>query len=141
MSVAINVHDTGTGEPVVLLHGWPDTHALWRNQVAALTTAGYRAITPDLRGFGDSDKPSEVDAYRAGPMMGDVIGVLDRLSLDRVHLVGHDWGAAIAWMTATAYADRVASLTALSVGHPTAFRNAGLKQREKSWYMLLFQFP
>jgi pimeloyl-ACP methyl ester carboxylesterase len=141
MTVAINVQDSGSGEPVLLLHGWPDSHALWRHQVAALNAAGYRTIAPDLRGFGDSDKPSDVDEYGARSMIGDVVGVLDRLSLDRVHLVGHDWGAAIAWMTATAYADRIGSLTALSVGHPAAFRTAGMRQREKSWYMLFFQFP
>ena len=74
-------------------------------------------------------------------MVGDVIGVLDALDVGRAHLVGHDWGAAIAWMTAALAPDRVASMTALSVGHPAAFRSAGLAQREKSWYMLLFQFP
>ena len=74
-------------------------------------------------------------------MVGGVIGLLDHLGVERAHLVGHDWGAAIAWMTASLVPDRVASVTALSVGHPTAFGNAGWEQREKSWYMLLFQFP
>jgi pimeloyl-ACP methyl ester carboxylesterase len=73
-------------------------------------------------------------------MVGDVVGLLDALGIDRAHLVGHDWGAAIAWLTAALVPDRVTSLTALSVGHPAAFRAVGLPQREKSWYMLLFQF-
>ena len=74
-------------------------------------------------------------------MVGDVVGLLDHLGVERAHLVGHDWGAAFAWMTAALVPDRVASVTALSVGHPAAFGNAGWEQREKSWYMLLFQFP
>jgi pimeloyl-ACP methyl ester carboxylesterase len=138
--VVLHVRDTGSGEPVVLMHGWPDTGELWRHQVPALVAAGYRVIAPDLRGFGASSKPAEVAAYTAPELVGDVIGLLDRHSVGRAHLVGHDWGAAIGWMTAALVPDRVASLTALSVGHPASFRAAGLAQREKSWYMLLFQF-
>jgi pimeloyl-ACP methyl ester carboxylesterase len=138
--ISVNVRDAGAGTPVVLLHGWPDTGELWRHQVPVLAAAGYRVITPDLRGFGGSGKPTDPAAYTAARLVGDVIGVLDALDLPRAHLVGHDWGAAIAWMTATFAAQRVSSLTALSVGHPAAFRSAGWPQREKSWYMLLFQF-
>ena len=139
--VRLSVRDSGSGEPVVLLHGWPDTANLWRHQVPALQAAGFRTIAPDLRGFGDSSRPASVDAYEAPHMVADVIGVLDHLAVERAHLVGHDWGAAIAWLTAALVPDRVATLTALSVGHPAAFRAAGWEQREKSWYMLLFQFP
>jgi pimeloyl-ACP methyl ester carboxylesterase len=139
--VTVKVDDIGTGSPVMLLHGWPDTAGLWRHQVPALVADHYRVIAPDLRGFGESSRPAEIQAYDMSHMVGDVIGVLDHLSIPRVHLVGHDWGAAISWVTAALVPDRVASLTALSVGHPTAFRTAGWGQREKSWYMLLFQFP
>ena len=140
--VTIHVRDTGIGEPVLLLHGWPDTGDLWAHQCASLAAAGYRAIAPDLRGFGDSDKPADVAAYAAPNQVGDVVGLLDALGIARAHLVGHDWGAAIAWMTAALVPDRVASLTALSVGHPAAFATvSGYRQRELSWYMLLFQFP
>lgn len=139
--VTLRVDDIGGGSPVMLLHGWPDTADLWRHQVPALVADGYRVIAPDLRGFGESSRPAEIQAYTAPSMVGDVIGLLDHLSIPRVHLVGHDWGAAISWMTAALAPDRVASLTALSVGHPTAFRTAGWGQREKSWYMLLFQLP
>jgi pimeloyl-ACP methyl ester carboxylesterase len=138
--VTLHVRDDGAGEPVLLLHGWPDTGALWRNQVPALLANGYRTIVPDLRGFGASSHPVEVGAYVGARMVGDVLGVLDRLSVAKAHIVGHDWGAGIGWMTAALAPDRVASLSALSVGHPAAFRAAGLPQREKSWYMLLFQF-
>jgi pimeloyl-ACP methyl ester carboxylesterase len=139
--VTLHVRDTGSGIPVVLMHGWPDTGDLWRHQIPALEAAGYRAIAPDLRGFGASSKPSDLAAYSAECMVGDVVGLLAALGIDRAHLVGHDWGAAIAWMTAALVPDRVASVTALSVGHPASFRSVGLEQREKSWYMLLFQFP
>jgi pimeloyl-ACP methyl ester carboxylesterase len=139
-AVTLSVDDVGTGTPVVLLHGWPDTGAVWRHQIPALVAAGYRVITPDLRGFGRSSKPAHVEDYAAPHLVGDVIGLLDRLGVGRAHVVGHDWGAAIAYMTAALVPDRVASVTGLSVGHPAAVRAAGWAQREKSWYMLLFQF-
>jgi pimeloyl-ACP methyl ester carboxylesterase len=139
--VTLKVRDHGTGEPVVLLHGWPDDGDLWRHQTAALHAGGYRTIAPDLRGFGESSRPADVEAYTAPCMVGDVVGTLDRLGVERAHLVGHDWGAAIAWMTAALAPERVHTVTALSVGHPASFRAAGWAQREKSWYMLLFQFP
>jgi pimeloyl-ACP methyl ester carboxylesterase len=125
---------------VLLLHGWPDSHRLWRHQVPALTAAGFRAVVPDLRGFGASDRPGDVDAYALPHILGDVIGVLDHLGIGRAHVVGHDWGAAVAWTVAALFPDRVDHLVALSVGHPSAFGAAGLAQREKSWYMLLFLF-
>jgi pimeloyl-ACP methyl ester carboxylesterase len=131
--VRLSVQDSGTGESVVLLHGWPDTANLWRHQIPALVAAGFRTIAFDLRGFGDSSRPTPVDAYVAERMVADVIGVLDHLAIERAHIVGHDWGAAIAWVTAALVPDRVATLTALSVGHPVAFRRAGWAQREKSW--------
>src|SRR5256885_3808083 len=139
--ITLHVRDTGSGTPVVLLHGWPDTGELWRYQIPALAAAGYRVIAPDLRGFGDSGKPTDPAAYTPGSPVGDVVGLLDALAVPRAHLVGHDWGAAIAWMTAAVAGERASSVTALSVGHPAAFRSAGWRQREKSWYMLLFQFP
>jgi pimeloyl-ACP methyl ester carboxylesterase len=138
--VTLHVRDGDAGEPVVLLHGWPDTGDLWRHQIPALAGHGFRPIVPDLRGCGQSGRPADVAAYAAPQLVGDVLGVLDRLDVERAHLVGHDWGAAIAWMVAALAPDRVATMTALSVGHPLAFRGAGWAQREKSWYMLLFQF-
>ncbi len=138
--VTLHVRDSGSGTPVVLLHGWPDTGDLWRHQVPALTAAGYRAIVPDLRGFGRSSRPADKAGYGLPALVGDVIAILKALDVPRAHLVGHDWGAAVSWLTATLRPDRIASMTALSVGHPASFRSAGLRQREKSWYMLLFQF-
>ena len=134
------VQDEGDGPAVLLLHGFPDSHALWRNQVPVLVEAGYRVIVPDLRGFGDSSKPEGVDDYGILNIAGDVLGILDSLGVQRAHVVGHDWGAALAWAMGAFVADRVDHLVALSVGHPSAFRDVGDVQRQKSWYMLLFQF-
>ena len=89
--VTLNVRDSGAGTPVVLLHGWPDTGDLWCHQVPALIADGYRAIVPDLRGFGESSRPRDVNAYAAPLMVGDVVHVLDELGIERAHLVGHDW--------------------------------------------------
>ena len=138
--VGIEFEVTGEGRPVVLLHGFPDSGRLWRNQVPALAAAGFRVIVPDLRGYGASDKPADVDAYAIPFLAGDVLGVLDDLGIERAHVIGHDWGAALAWAIASLVPDRVDHLVALSVGHPSAFVAAGFPQREKSWYMLLFQF-
>jgi pimeloyl-ACP methyl ester carboxylesterase len=141
--VTLDVEETGdpNGDAVLLVHGWPDTHKLWRHQVAALTEAGYRTIAPDLRGFGGSDKPEAIADYAMSLLVGDLVGILDAFDLGSVHLVGHDWGGALGAVMAAIMPDRVRSLTCLSVGHPAALRSAGWAQREKSWYMLLFQFP
>ena len=138
--LTFSVQDEGEGSPVVLLHGFPDSHALWRHQVPALVAAGHRVIVPDLRGFGESSKPAEVERYGVLDLVGDVLGILDAVGVQRVDVVGHDWGAALAWAMAAFVPDRVDHLVALSVGHPSAFRDVGLVQRQKSWYMLLFQF-
>jgi pimeloyl-ACP methyl ester carboxylesterase len=138
--VRLAVDDTGTGMPVVLLHGWPDSKEVWRHQVPALVADGYRVLALDLRGSGESDRPLDVEAYTGSHLVGDVLGVLDDSGIERAHLVGHDWGAAVAWILAAVHPSRVATLTALSVGHPAAFAAAGWVQRQKSWYVLLFQF-
>ena len=138
--IGIEVEVTGEGPPVLLLHGFPDTGRLWRHQVPALVDAGFQVIVPDQRGYGRSDKPAEVDAYGILPLGGDVLAVLDQLGIERAHVVGHDWGAAVAWVVATVAPERVERLAVLSVGHPVVFRNASLEQRQLSWYMLLFQF-
>jgi pimeloyl-ACP methyl ester carboxylesterase len=136
--VRLHVEDEGEGPAVVLLHGWPDSHLVWRNQVPALTAAGYRVIAPDLRGFGESGKPEGVDAYAIPHHLADVQALADALGLEKFALVGHDWGAAIAWAFASLIPDRVEKLVTISVGHPTAFRDCDFEQRQRSWYMLLF---
>jgi len=138
--LAFEVQDEGDGPAVVLLHGFPDSHTLWRHQARALVEAGYRVIAPDLRGFGESSRPAEVERYGMLELAGDVLGILDALGVQRPHVVGHDWGAALAWVMGAFAPERVDHLAALSVGHPSSFAGSGFEQREKSWYMLLFQF-
>jgi len=137
----LRVADHGAGdECVMLLHGWPDTASLWRHQVPALVEAGYRAIAPDMRGRGQSDRPEDVGDYRVSVNVGDMLAVMDDAGVERAHVVAHDWGASVGWALALRHPGRVASLTALSVGHPNSFSRAGLRQLQMSWYMLLFQF-
>jgi pimeloyl-ACP methyl ester carboxylesterase len=138
--VGIEYEVTGDGPPVVLLHGFPDSGRLWRHQAPALAEAGFKVIVPDMRGYGRSDKPTEVEAYRMDRLVGDVLAVIDAEGADRTHVVGHDWGAGVAWAVALFAGERVDHLVALSVGHPATFFADGSKQYEKSWYMLLFQF-
>lgn len=141
VGIAVNVEGLDHGPPVLLLHGWPDTHRLWRHQVAALTAAGYRTIAPDLRGFGDSDKPTDTDAYRVAHTVADMLAVLDALDAPTVRLVAHDWGALAGWGMAAFAPDRIDRYAALSVGHPKAFAAAGFEQRMRSLYMVLFNVP
>jgi pimeloyl-ACP methyl ester carboxylesterase len=129
------------GPPVLLLHGFPDSHLLWRHQVAALAEAGHRVVAPDLRGYGESDRPTEVAAYAMRRLVGDVAGLLSALGVGRTAVVGHDWGAGLAWATAMSLPDRVERLAVVSVGHPGASPAAGVEQRRASWYMLWFLFP
>jgi len=136
--IRLHVEDHGSGTPVVLLHGWPDSAYLWRNQMPFLLSHGFRVIAPDLRGFGRSDKPQDVAAYGFANPVADVVGTLDALGLSTVHLVGHDWGAFIAWMIAILHPQRVERLVVLSVPHPLAPRT--LRQREMAWYQLFFLF-
>lgn len=139
--VTLSVHDTGgVGSPVLLLHGWPDRAALWTHQAAALAGAGYRVVVPDLRGFGDSDRPAEVEHYPMRALVADVLGIADALGIDRFALAGHDWGASLGWAVTLA-SPRVTRYAAFSVGHPAAFATAGFRQKAMSWYMLWFQFP
>ncbi len=138
--VTLAVLDVGDGRPVVLLHGFPDSSYLWRRQLPALVGAGLRVIAPDLRGFGESDRPAEVHDYALSRSVLDVLAVLDALEVERAHVVGHDFGAVVAWLVAVSAPERVERLVAMSVGHPNALRERTIEQREKSWYQLLFQF-
>lgn len=139
--IELEVRDEGDADdpPVLLVHGFPDSSYLWRHQVEALTAAGLRAIVPDMRGFGASDKPAAVEDYRLTRAVADLVAILDALGIQQAKLVGHDWGAAVAWVFAALHPDRVERLVAMSVGHPGAQRRT-IADREKAWYMLLFQF-
>lgn len=137
--LGLHVVVEGEGPPVLLLHGFPDSSALWRHQIPALVDAGYRVIAPDLRGFGASARPERVEQYRMRTLVGDVLAVLDAEGVERAAVAGHDWGSSLGWALATFAPERVSRYAALSVGHPTGYL-ASMRQRELSWYMLWFLF-
>lgn len=139
--ITLSVTDTGgSGPAVILLHGWPDRASLWAHQIRGLSAAGYRVIAPDLRGFGDSDRPDAVEQYGLRHSVADVLAMADALGVEDFALAGHDWGASLGWAV-TMFSPRVTRYAAFSVGHTAAFVSAGLRQRQLSWYMLWFQFP
>lgn len=137
----ISVASAGEGRPVLLIHGFPDTHNVWRKQFGPLVAAGYRVIAPDLRGYGRSSAPQGVDAYSARKLYADIIAVLDAMQIDRTYLIAHDWGAVLGWQLCMHAPARIERYAVLSVGHPTAWAQAGLGQRMRAWYMVLFQIP
>jgi len=144
--VRLSVLEAGdpAGEPVVLLHGFPELSHSWRHQLPALAEAGYHAVAPDLRGYGASDRPTAVEAYAAKALVGDVAGLIRALGHESAHVVGHDWGGSLAWGLAGNAPGAVRSLTILNApqGPVSArLRREDAGQRAKSWYMLLFQFP
>jgi len=132
---------TGQGPPVLLLHGFPDTHIVWRKQVSVLAAAGYRVLAPDLRGYGRSDAPGGVHDYTLEKLRGDVLGLLDALKIEKVRLVGHDWGGLIGWQLAALAPQRIERLVALSTGHPSAIARAGIVQHLRMTYVLGFILP
>ncbi|GAB3209453.1 alpha/beta fold hydrolase [Nocardia tengchongensis] len=138
------VIDSGpiSGEPVLLLHGWPQDSRSWREVAELLNQAGYRTFAPDQRGASATASPRLRWQYRLGELAADVLAMIDQIGRP-VHLVGHDWGSAAAWAAAIEGPDRLLSLTALSVPHPGAFARAILTSRQglASWYMYFFQLP
>ena len=129
------------GPLALLLHGFPEGAESWRAQVAGLAAAGYRAVAPDLRGYGGTDCPDGEEAYRMPHLVADVIGLIDTLGTDRCHLAGHDWGALVGWSVASHHPERLLTWSALSVGHPIAFTDtirADPDQHARSSYVDLF---
>ncbi|HZA78259.1 MAG TPA: alpha/beta hydrolase [Acidimicrobiales bacterium] len=133
-------------ELVLLLHGFPQTSASWREQIEALAAAGHRAVAPDQRGYSPNARPTDVAAYAMPELVGDVLELADALGAERFHLVGQDWGGAVAWQVAGRHRERLRSLTVLSTPHPEALRRAyrgdlGGDQAERSGYMTFFRQP
>jgi pimeloyl-ACP methyl ester carboxylesterase len=135
-----NVVDVGSGPAVLLLHGFPNNATDWRYQIPALVNAGYRVIAPDLLGLGKSDKPLAPENYTTARDAERALELLSMLGIQRARIVGHDRGGGASWYIAAHHPDRIEQLVALTVGHSNAGRNPTIKQMEKSWYMLLFQF-
>jgi pimeloyl-ACP methyl ester carboxylesterase len=141
-SLQFDVTVTGEGPPVLLLHGFPQTSHCWRHLVPRLSS--YRVVLPDQRGYSPGARPAEVEDYRLPRMVEDALGVLDALGIDRAHVVGHDFGAAVAWQLGARHPSRVLSLTVLSVPHPRAMIEAlrtDPDQRARSQYMRTFARP
>lgn len=137
--IELAVYVAGEGPSVLLIHGFPDDHKVWENQIPALVAAGYRVIAPDTRGCGESSIPPSLADYRIERLIADMIAVLDHFGVQKSALVAHDWGAMIAWRLAIAHPERFERFAALSVGHPATLGAAGLRQVLKSYYIFLFQ--
>lgn len=142
--LTFDVRDEGPadGLPVVLLHGFPERSSSWRHVAPLLHAAGLRTFAPDQRGYSPRARPGRRRDYAAGRLVRDVLALIDRIG-GPVHLVGHDWGAAVAWGVAMTRPGSVRSLTAVSVPHTGAFARSWFttSQGLKSWYMALFQLP
>jgi len=144
----INLHYLAAGPvdgpPVLLLHGFPQYSYMWRNQLEALSQAGYRAIAPDLRGYNLSDRPEGIEKYAMKELLGDVAAIYKAFGWSKAHLLVHDWGAIIGWTFAALYPQMVDKLAVIDCPHVTAFTDAmleGVEQMFKSWYIWFLQTP
>lgn len=129
--------------PVILMHGFPESHRTWR-EVAPRISDRLRLVMPDLRGFGDSDRPQEVEAYATDTLVADIFALADALGIDRFALVGHDWGGAIAWAAAIRGNPRITRLAIVNSPHPLIFQKSLVEdeeQRAASQYMRAFRSP
>jgi pimeloyl-ACP methyl ester carboxylesterase len=143
--VELNVVIAGPDEapPVILLHGFPESHRTWR-ELAPRLGRRFRLIMPDLRGFGGSDRPQEVSAYRSSEIIRDLLALADAIGLTRFSLAGHDFGGVIAWMTAQRHAGRIDRLAIINAPHPLIFQKSLVEsrdQRKASQYINLLRLP
>jgi pimeloyl-ACP methyl ester carboxylesterase len=131
------------GSVAILLHGFPQSADAWSDVVPYLTEAGLRTLAPDQRGYSPGARPSGRRFYRLPLLAADILALADAAGAERFHVIGHDWGAAVAWELAARHPGRVISLTTLSVPHPRAFAASMLRSTQllRSWYMLAFQIP
>lgn len=143
--IRINIAEQGAGPLVVLCHGFPECWYSWRHQISVLAAAGYRAVAPDMRGYGKSDRPDAIDQYTIFHLVGDLIGVLDALDARSAVIVGHDVGASIAWQAAQMRPDRVRAVVGLSVPFrpraPQRPTSAMPRTADAQFYQLYFQEP
>jgi pimeloyl-ACP methyl ester carboxylesterase len=143
--LSFDVSDTGPteGRVIIALHGFPEDRHCWDPLAAILAGGGYRTLAPDQRGYSPGARPTDRRAYTLEVLAGDVLALADQAGASRFDVVGHDWGAALAWYLAGTYPDRIRSLAALSVPHPQAFLDAMTRSSQAlhSWYMLFFQIP
>ncbi|HEX5677246.1 MAG TPA: alpha/beta hydrolase [Alcanivorax sp.] len=146
----LGFHVRSAGDPadpaVILLHGFPECGYSWRYQMAFLAAKGFHVLAPDLRGYGFSDAPKDVDAYRQDKLVADVMGILDAFGAERAVVIGHDWGCALAWQVARGEPGRVRAVAGLSVPYPGLGPKAPTEQMraafgERFFYQLYFQQP
>ena len=140
--IRLHYAESGSGSDlVILLHGFPECWYSWRHQLVALGTR-HRVIAPDLRGYNLSDKPPRVEDYQVETIAADVIGLIDHFGAQKAAIVGHDWGAGVAWAVAQKHPERVSKLAVMQVPPAAVWRaNMSLQQFLRSWYMLFFQIP
>lgn len=112
--IRMHVAEAGSGFPVLLCHGFPELWYSWRHQLTALADAGFRAIAPDQRGYGETDAPQPIDAYSIHHLVGDLTGLLDALEIDKAVIVGHDWGGLVVWQMALLAPQRVAGVVGVN---------------------------
>ena len=142
----INMHyvEIGQGPLVILLHGFPEFWYSWRHQLPALAEAGFRVVAPDMRGYAQSEAPKEVSSYQLDILADDIVSLVHHLGEERAHIVGHDWGAIVAWHIAMWHPACVQRLAILNVPHPKRFEEniyRSPRQLLKSWYVFAFQLP
>jgi pimeloyl-ACP methyl ester carboxylesterase len=139
----LHVAELGNGAPVLLLHGFPAHWADWEAQMRVLAAAGFRAIAPDLPGYGESGQLPNVLDYRALELAADLAGLIRALGLERVHVIGHDWGGTLAYLLAAEHPELVERLIVINAGHPVLLKRAlqRFEQLRRSWYIFLFQLP
>src|SRR5580693_7528263 len=143
--LTFDVRDAGPpdGPVVVLLHGFPQHNDSWDAVIDRLTAQGYHCLAPNQRGYSPGARPSRRRDYRMPELVADVAALIDASGARRVHLVGHDWGAAVAWAAAAEMPERLATVSPVSVPHPAAFIKSFATSRQglASWYMYAFQLP
>lgn len=136
--------DNVSGEPVILLHGFPETSTMWANLMERLADEGYCCFAPDQRGYSPNARPEGIEHYIYQDLVSDVVTLADELSFGNFHLIGHDWGSTIGWAIVSLYPERVHSWTAMSVPHMDAFRSAladDPDQQTRSQYIAFFRKP
>jgi pimeloyl-ACP methyl ester carboxylesterase len=143
--IRLNIAEQGKGPLVLMCHGFPESWYSWRHQIDALATAGFHAVAPDMRGYGKSDAPEAVDQYTIFHLVGDMVGVLDALESPTAVIIGHDWGANVAWQAARLRPDRFPAVVGLSVPFrprsPVRPTSIMPQTADTQFYMLYFQEP
>jgi pimeloyl-ACP methyl ester carboxylesterase len=143
--IHLHIAEQGEGPLVILCHGFPESWYSWRHQLAALSAAGYRVVAPDMRGYGQSDRPEAIDQYTLFHLVGDMVGLLDALGAEQAVIAGHDWGAPVAWHAALFRPDRFRAVIGLSVPYwprtPVMPTSAMPKRDDALFYQLYFQTP